>query len=92
MYHGEKEFGLEVARRTMHTMTCEKGWAWSVPNLFLGRDIGSKYWKAGDRGNGFDYGQDLMLWILPAAIAHQDVTGPCQPGGLVDRILKAGRP
>jgi hypothetical protein len=31
-----------------------------------------------------------MLWSVPAAMAGQDLSGPCKPGGLVDRILKAG--
>jgi hypothetical protein len=35
--------------------------------------------------------QDMMLWSLPAAIAGQRVDSPCQPGGLVDRMLQAGR-
>jgi len=40
---------------------------------------------------GFDYYQNLMLWSLPAAMAGGDITGPCRPEGLVDRIMRAGR-
>jgi hypothetical protein len=31
----------------------------------------------------------MMLWSVPAAMAGQDLAGPCKPGGLVARILKA---
>jgi hypothetical protein len=34
----------------------------------------------------------MMLWSLPAALAGQAVDGPCEPGGLVDRVIKAARP
>ena len=43
----------------------------------------------GERVFGNDYYQDMMLWSLPAAIFGQTVDGPCKPGGLVDRIIKA---
>ena len=43
------------------------------------------------RAFGADYYQDMMLWAMPAAIAGTDLGDPCKPGGLVDRIIKAGR-
>ena len=46
----------------------------------------------GERTFGNDYYQDLMLWSLPAALAGQTVDEPCQPGGLVHRIIEAARP
>jgi hypothetical protein len=39
---------------------------------------------------GADYYQNMMLWCLPAAIAGQDLTGPCKKDGLVERIIRAG--
>ena len=43
----------------------------------------------GEREFGSDYYQDMILWSLPAAIEQQDVSAPCKPGGLVDRMLRA---
>ena len=61
----------------------EQGWTWDVPVVFEG---GSRA-----RQGGFDYYQNLMLWSLPAAMEGDDLSGPCRPGGLVDRIIQAGR-
>jgi len=33
----------------------------------------------------------MMLWAVPAALKGQGLSEPSKPGGLVDRILKAGR-
>jgi hypothetical protein len=44
----------------------------------------------GQRAFGADYYQNMMLWAVPAALAGQDLTGPLQAGGLVERILQAG--
>ena len=47
----------------------------------------------GQRGylnGGSDYYQDLMIWSLPAAINGTDLGAPCRPGGLVDRVTRAG--
>lgn len=103
MYHGEKEWGLEVARRTMHGLVCENGWAWHLPNCFAGDSMEKVGHLISDRSafrydgddeerlNGFDYGQNLMLWSLPAALVGGDFATPLAPGGLVDRIIRAGR-
>ena len=42
----------------------------------------------GKRTYGADYYQNMVLWGLPAALDYQDLAGPCQSGGLVDRVLK----
>jgi uncharacterized protein (DUF608 family) len=81
MYEGQREWGIELARRSVAEIV-RRGWYWDWPVAF---DTG---W--GPRV-GFDYYQNLMLWALPAALQGQDLTGPCQPGGLVERVLKAGR-
>jgi len=31
----------------------------------------------------------MVLWGLPAALAAEDLAGPCKHGGLVHRILTA---
>jgi hypothetical protein len=40
---------------------------------------------------GTDYYQNMMLWALPAAIAGQDLSASCASGGLIDRVLEAGK-
>jgi len=32
-----------------------------------------------------------MLWAAPAALLNEDLTGPMQAGGLVERVIEAGR-
>ena len=83
MYYGEQDLGLEVARRTMHTLIIENRCSWDS-SLVIRSDTGERLW-------GNDYYQNLMLWSLPAALDGGDLTEPCRPGGLVDRILKAAR-
>jgi uncharacterized protein (DUF608 family) len=85
MYHGQTEFGLELARRCWENIVCRQRLAWDQPNFFRG-DL-----DTGERDFGNDYYQNMMLWSLPAALAGQDLRGPCQAGGLVDRIIQAGR-
>jgi len=83
MYEGQKTFGVELARRVWHNLVCLQGYTWDMPNIMRG-DV-----DTGERTFGNDYYQDMMLWSLPAALAGQDVSGPTQPGGLVDRVLEA---
>jgi uncharacterized protein (DUF608 family) len=82
MYAGQCEVGLELARQCS-TAIMEQGWSWDIPSTVEG---GTRA-----RQCGFDYYQNLMLWSLPAAIMGADLRGPCQPGGLVDRIIQAGK-
>jgi hypothetical protein len=79
MYEGQSEFGLELIRRCLSEVL-RRGWVWDFP---VALD------PAGLPRVGCDYYQNLMLWSVPAALAGGDLTGPCQPGGLVDRILRA---
>jgi uncharacterized protein (DUF608 family) len=85
MYHGERDFGLELAHKAWRNLICTQGYTWDMPNIMRG-DV-----DTGERTFGNDYYQDMMLWSLPAAIAGEDVSAPCKPGGLVDRVLKAAR-
>ncbi|MDO8587823.1 MAG: GH116 family glycosyl-hydrolase [Armatimonadota bacterium] len=81
IYHGRKEFGLELCRRIMSTIVRDHqgGWDWGI--LYMS--------DTGIRAYGNDYYQDLMLWSLPAALEDRPLDGPLAAGGLVDRILKA---
>ena len=85
MYEGQAAYGIELARKVWHNIVCLQGYTWDVPNIMRG-DV-----DTGERTFGNDYYQDMMLWSLPAAIQGQDFSGPMQPGGLVDRVLKAAR-
>ena len=82
LYHGEKEFGLELARRCWQNLVCRQRLTWDIPAILDG--------QTGAVFNGNDYYQAMMLWSLPAVLAGQNLSGPCQPGGLVDRIIEAG--
>ena len=86
IYEGEKEFGLELARRGWENLVCVYGYTWDLPNFVRGDQ------DTGERGGAScDYYQDMMLWSLPAAIEGKDVSGPLKPGGLVERVLRAAR-
>ena len=85
MYEGQKEFGLELARKVWHNLVCAQGYAWDMPNIMRGDA------DTGERTYGNDYYQDMMLWSLPAALEGKDFGAPMKRGGLVDRILKAAR-
>lgn len=83
IYSGQKEFGLELARKVWHNIVCLQGYTWDMPNIMRG-DV-----DTGERTFGNDYYQDMMLWSLPAALEGKDFAGPAKPGGLVDRVRKA---
>ncbi|MBI3117384.1 MAG: hypothetical protein HYZ00_01780, partial [Candidatus Hydrogenedentes bacterium] len=85
MYHGQPEFGAELARRVWHNLICLQGYTWDLPNIMRG-DV-----DTGERTFGNDYYQDMMLWSLPAALAGQDLSAPSKPGGLVGRVVRASR-
>lgn len=81
MYQGQRELGLEIARRCMDNMIRVQGLGWDMPNLIR--------CDTGARTYGADYYQNMILWGLPAALAGQNLAGPCQPGGLVDEVIKS---
>jgi uncharacterized protein (DUF608 family) len=81
MYQGRRAFGEDVIRRTLDYVIVRNGYTWDFPLVW---EVDS-----GKRVYGSDYYQNMMLWSVPAAIVGQDLAGPCKPGGLVDRILKA---
>ncbi len=85
IYAGEREFGLDLARRCWQNITCTWRYTWDAPNIMRGdKDTGESVY-------GHDYYQDMMLWSLPAALAGKPMGAVVSPGGLVDRVLKAGR-
>ena len=83
MYEGERDFGLELAHRIMHNMIIRLRLGWNMPVHMHG--------DTGEVTFGTDYYQNLMLWSLPAALEGKDLTAPCASGGLVDRVIQAGK-
>lgn len=82
MYNDAKDVGLELVRRHFREMVCNQGWTWDMPVLFNGKAVGQY---------GTDYYQNMLLWALPAAMEGKDLRSPCEPGGLVERIIEAGK-
>ncbi|MHB9038460.1 MAG: hypothetical protein ACYC64_17550 [Armatimonadota bacterium] len=85
MYNGQRDFGIELARKAWDNIVCRQGYTWDMPNTMRGDA------DTGEKAFGSDYYQDMILWSLPAAMEGKDVDEPCKPGGLVDRIIKAAR-
>ena len=83
MYEGERQFGLELARRGLEAITLVSDSEWDQPNIIKG--------DTGERLFGTDYGQNMLLWALPAAAEDKDLTAFCTPGGFADRILQAAK-
>jgi uncharacterized protein (DUF608 family) len=83
MYAGERELGRELARRCVHNQVLQHRYTWTGPNVIRG--------DTGERTYGSDYYQNMMLWAVPAALAQTDLQGVCRPGGLIDRVLQAGK-
>jgi uncharacterized protein (DUF608 family) len=85
MYEGEREFGIELARRCWENIVCKWRYTWDMPNIMRGDA------DTGERTYGWDYYQDMMLWSLPAAIEGKDLSAPLKRGGLVSRMIRAAQ-
>ncbi len=80
--NGEREYGLEMARKFWQALCLEHGHIWDLPNLVSGDD--------GRRLFGTDYYQNMMLWALPAALLEQDLAEFSSGKGLVAEVIRAG--
>jgi uncharacterized protein (DUF608 family) len=83
MYEGQVDFGLELARCCWENMICKWRYTWDMPNIMRGDE------DTGERTYGHDYYQTMMIWSLPAAMEGKGLSAPTNPGGLVDRVIKA---
>ena len=83
VYAGEREFGLELARRCAYSLSVHNLLTWNQPNLLRADN--------GDLLFGSHYVQNMMLWALPAALEGKDIRTFCAQGGLVDRIIRAAK-
>ncbi len=84
MYRGDKEFGVELARKIMENMVCRNGWMWDMPILYSGANGSGIY--------GNDYGQMMAVWKLPAAVQGKTVAEMVKPGGFIARVIQAAKP
>jgi uncharacterized protein (DUF608 family) len=83
MYAGDREFGLELARRCVHSLNIRNLLTWNQPNVLRA--------DTGDMLFGSHYVQNMMLWAIPAALEEKDIGAFCTSGGLVDRIIRAAK-
>jgi uncharacterized protein (DUF608 family) len=83
MYQNQREVGLDLCHRAMRNLVISQGKEWDLPNM-VNADTGAVRF-------GTDYYQMMILWAVPAALEGQSVAEFCAPGGLVDRVLAAGR-
>jgi uncharacterized protein (DUF608 family) len=80
---GEREFGLDLARKHWENLVLRQRHPWDLPNMVDG--------KTGQRLFGTDYYQCMMLWALPSVIFNEDLRHACAKGSLVSRIYEATR-
>ncbi|MBI2843259.1 MAG: hypothetical protein HYX78_07640 [Armatimonadetes bacterium] len=85
MYEGQKDFGLDLLRKCLDAYSCQQGYTWDGVNVNSGKT------DDGVRSYGVDYYQNMGLWGVPAAVLGQDASGPAKPGGMVYRMIQAGK-
>ena len=83
IYAGDKEFGLDLVRKHWENLVLRQGHGWDLPNVVRG--------DSGERVFGTDYYQNMILWCMPAALDGQDLKAAAEPGGLIDRVIQAGK-
>ena len=83
-YEDRREDCLRIAHDCLAEMVCTLGATWDMPNIMIGSEHEHR------RVYGTDYYQCMSLWGLPAALADEDLAGPCAPDGLVTRMIRAG--
>ncbi|TFG88801.1 MAG: hypothetical protein E4H17_01775 [Gemmatimonadales bacterium] len=83
LYDGQREFGLELARRMQVALNQRWGYTWDQPNVLRG--------DTGEKTLGSQLLQSMFLWCVPAAAMGMNLAEFCAPRGLVDRMMKAAR-
>lgn len=83
MYAGDHETGLKVVQSCLEGISVKYGYTWTQPNVVSG--------DTGKRIYGSDYYQNMILWAVPPAINGQDLASFTKSGGLVDRVITAGK-
>ena len=86
LYEGNRAFGLELIRKVIHEWAIRWGQMWDGTNVWYANVNEDNL----PTFTGPDYYLKMNLWGAPAALAGEDIAGTSRPGGLVDRIIKAG--
>jgi uncharacterized protein (DUF608 family) len=84
IYEGHKEFGLDLLQKQLHQYCCRWGYMWDGVNCCSG------YGDDGEISYGWDYWFNWSIWMVAAALAGGNFTVLLKPGGLADRVKKAG--
>jgi uncharacterized protein (DUF608 family) len=85
IYEGQKDFGLELLRKNLELSYLTWGYTWDGTNCC------SAGGDTGEVNYGWDYWFNWSIWTAPAALLNKDITALSRPGGLVHRVLAAGR-
>jgi uncharacterized protein (DUF608 family) len=85
IYEGQKDFGLELLRKNLDLSYLVWGYMWDGTNCC------SAGGDTGEVNYGWDYWFNWSIWTAPAALLNKDITAMSQSGGLVHRILEAGK-
>ncbi len=83
LYAGQKEFGLDLARRHWENNALRQLHPWDMPNIVRG--------DTGERVYGTDYYQDMILWAIPAALEGGSLADARKPNGLINRMIEAAQ-
>jgi uncharacterized protein (DUF608 family) len=86
IYEGRREFGLDLLRRNLELSYLKWGYLWD------GTCACSAGGDTGEVNYGWDYWFNWSIWTAPAALRNQDVSALMKPGGLVRKVLDAGKP
>ena len=81
MFAGQADFGLELIRRVMHSVHCQRGQTWYGVNQ-IESPSGKHVW-------GTEYTMNGQVWQVLGPMQGEDLAAPSRPGGLVDRIIRA---
>ncbi|MCY4022508.1 MAG: GH116 family glycosyl hydrolase [Anaerolineaceae bacterium] len=82
IYHGQRETGLEIARRLYEAVALTSRTPWKQ-HCLLDADTGLPVW-------GEDYYSNMVIWALPMALAGQNIAGFVQ-GELISEVNAASR-
>ena len=85
IYEGQREFGLDLLRKNLEISYCKWGYLWDGTNCC------SAGGDTGEVNYGWDYWFNWSIWTAPAALHNTDVAALAQPGGLVHKVIEAGK-
>jgi uncharacterized protein (DUF608 family) len=84
LYHDHHETGLDVAKRIYEALALKSCSPWNQRCL-IHAETGLPVW-------GHDYYSNLVIWVLPMAIACNNIREFSASAGLIDHILAAAAP